>query len=221
MNALLLAALLAVVPGERLSYEVRLGPLGLGTLVLAVLKPDTAGADTCTRFRADLELKLGFLFQGRYRLDSWSRQTDLVTLRSAKDTEETRYRSSWTCEYDYEAGFARYSDGDSFPLTDRSHDLLTLWYLFRDRPLDPGDTVRVTCHSDRRTQRVTVTAAPGGRVTVPAGTFDCVELRPAAAGPLGRVWLARDSARTPVKIGLRTGSLEVDALLARIEMEAE
>jgi hypothetical protein len=213
--AIALCVLFALVPGERLEYDVRLGPLRLGRLELSTLEPAVVLGESCRHFHADLDIRLGFLFRGRYRLDSWSRSEDLATIRSAKETEESRYRASWSADYDYPCGEVRYSDGDTFVLSGPAHDLLTLWYLFRKRELRPGDTARVVCHADRRTQQVSVAAGQSTEVNVPAGEFECLELTPIAAGPLGSVWLAEDSARTPVRIRLRTGSLEVDALLVR------
>jgi hypothetical protein len=179
------------------------------------LEPAVVLGETCRHFHADLDIRLSFLFRGRYRFDSWSRVADLVTVRSAKETEESRYRANWSADYDYQGGEVRYSDGDTFSLPDSAYDLLTLWYLFRERELEPGDTARVVCHADRRTQPVSVAAGDVKKVAVPAGEFECLELTPIAAGPLGSVWLAEDPARTPVRIRLRTGSLEVDALLVR------
>lgn len=215
MPAIALCVLFALVPGERLEYDVRLGPLRLGGLRLETLEPAVVLGESCRHFHADLDIRLGFLFRGRYRFDSWSRSADLVTIRSAKETEESRYRASWSADYDYDRSEVRYSDGDTFVLPDSAHDLLTLWYLFREHTLEPGDTARVVCHADRRTQQVRVAAGRVTKVAVPAGEFECLELTPRAAGPLGSVWLAEDSASTPVRIRLRTGSLEVDALLVR------
>jgi len=98
MLATLAALAIAIAPGERLDYGLRYGPVSIGTLTLRTLRPDTSGTDECWHFRADLELTRSFswLFWANYRLETWCRVSDLVTLRSYKRTREPRYRAEWT-----------------------------------------------------------------------------------------------------------------------------
>lgn len=76
MFALLLTALVALVPGERLDYDVRLGPVSVGSLELAALGPDSIRGQSCLHLRGTLELSLRFVFRGRYVLDSRARADD-------------------------------------------------------------------------------------------------------------------------------------------------
>ncbi len=216
---------LAFAPGERLEYDVRCGPLRLGELTLTTLALDTVSGESCYSFRAVLEAKLGFLFHATYDIRTWCRTEDMVTMRSAKETRESRYEARWTADYDYEAGRVVYSDGDTFPLPDSARDVLTLWYWFRTLETAVGDTQPVYCHTDRRDYEPEFIATKRTDVAVPVGEFDCLELIPSPGSPLGALYLAdmeTDSGpanRIPVVIRTDIGGVQVSAVLRSIGLE--
>ncbi len=223
MLTTLVALAIAIAPGERLDYGLRYGPVSIGTLTLRTLRPDTIGTDECWHFRADLELTRSFswLFWANYRLETWSRVSDLVTLRSYKRTREPRYRAEWTANYDLERSAVGYSDGATFCIEPGTRDLLSTWYYFRTLSLAPGETVRTALHVDRRNYRLVAVARAARPVTSPAGVFDCIAVVPDAGGPLGTVYLTDDAQRTPVSIRTRIGGLVVSALLRSVSHEEE
>jgi len=221
--AVLLLVAGMVVPGETLEYDVRYGPVTLGRLVLETLAPDTVQGETCHHFRAELELSrsLSWLFWAEYRLESWARRTDLVTLRSSKRTREPNYRAEWSAEYFPARCSVRYSPDTSCFLPDSSRDMLTLWYLFRTLDLKPGDTVRARVHADRRNYQLSVAVTARRRVRTPAGLFNCWQLSPSAGSPLGTVMLSTDPDRVPVVIRARFGGMAVNAYLRRTAKETK
>ena len=166
-----------------------------------------------------MTVRLGFFFRGEYRLDAWARACDLVTLRSAKRTDESRYHAVWTADYRYADSVVVYSSGDTFDLLTDARDVLTLWYYMRTAELAVGDTLRVHVHSDRRDQDATMVAARLVSVRVPAGEFECLELLPERGGVLGAVYLSTDEARLPVVIRIGVGGLKVSAVLRGVEHE--
>ena len=226
MLPILAALAFAVVPGERLDYNLRYGPVNIGTLALQTLEPETVGADECWHFRADLELTRSFswLFWANYRLETWCRVSDMVTLRSYKRTREPHYRAEWTANYDTERLTAEYADGRrfySFPTDSGARDLLSTWYYFRTLPLAPGDTVRTALHVDRRNYDLVAVARAAKTISTRAGVFDCIAVVPSAGGPLGTVYLSDDAERVPVSIRTRVGGLVVSAFLRSITCEEE
>jgi hypothetical protein len=221
--ATLLAVVFAVVPGERLLYDVRYGPLTVGTLTLEALEPDTVDSVECRHLRADLELtrSISWLFSASYRLESWCRTSDFVTLRSYKRTREPRYKSAWTARYVPSIGQVFYSDGRCYALPDSARDMLTLWYYFRNRALAAGETLRAAVHDSRRNYELVAGAGGVRRVSVPAGEFDCVAVNPKAGTPLGSVYLSDDDERLPVVIRTRFGGFVISALLRSFEMRED
>jgi hypothetical protein len=220
----ILAALaIAFASGERLDYGLRYGPVSIGTLTLRTLQPETVGTDGCWHFRADLELTRSFswLFWANYRLETWCRASDMVTLRSYKRTREPHYRAEWTANYDPEQSTVAYSDGKDFSLEPGARDLLSTWYYFRTLALAPGDTVRTALHVDRRNYRLVAVARATKSVSTPAGVFDCIAVVPNAGGPLGTVYLSDDSERIPVSIRTRVGGMVVIASLRAVSSEEE
>jgi hypothetical protein len=223
MLSILAALVIAFVPGERLDYGLRYGPVSIGTLTLETLPPETIGTDECWHFRADLELTRSFswLFWANYRLEAWCRVSDMVTLRSYKRTREPRYRAEWTANYDPEQSVVGYSEGKTIPIDPSTRDLLSTWYYFRTLSLVLGDTVRTALHVDRRNYRLVAVARAAKTVSTPAGVFDCIVVVPNAGGPLGTVYLSDDEERVPVSIRTRVGGLVVSAFLRSVSCEEE
>jgi len=128
---ILAAMAIAFAPGERLDYGLRYGPVAVGTLVLKTLEPETVGTDECRHFRADLELTRSFswLFWAEYRLETWCRVQDMVTLRSYKRTREPRYRAEWTADFNPDRQSVSYSDGDTLPVTRHARPTVDLVLL--------------------------------------------------------------------------------------------
>jgi hypothetical protein len=223
MLSILAALAIAVVPGERLDYGLRYGPVSIGRLTLATLQPETIGTDECWHFRADLELTRSFswLFWANYRLETWCRVSDMVTLRSYKRTREPHYRAEWTANYDPEQSVVGYSDGTTLSIDPGARDLLSTWYYFRSLSLAPGDTVRTALHVDRRNYQLVAVVRASNPVSTLAGVFDCISVVPNAGGPLGTVYLTDDAERIPVSIRTRVGGLVVSAFLRSVSYEEE
>ncbi|UCG43703.1 MAG: DUF3108 domain-containing protein [candidate division WOR-3 bacterium] len=232
MVAVLLLLAAGLVPGERLEYDVKYGPFTLGQLVLETLAPDTIADAGCHHFRSTLGLNLGFVFKAEYEIESWARARDMVTMRSAKTTRESRFQGEWTADFDYDSSRVFYSDGEVYVLRQpEARDLLTLWHWFRSLPLDTGELVPVYAHTDRREYDTWFRATRRTEVSTPAGRFESLELVPEDKTPLGAVYLADASVvqggypvssgmwdeefidRVPVLIKTKVGAMEVSAFL--------
>uniref|UniRef100_A0A7C4GH71 DUF3108 domain-containing protein n=1 Tax=candidate division WOR-3 bacterium TaxID=2052148 RepID=A0A7C4GH71_UNCW3 len=218
MVFLLLSTCLGFLPGERLEYDVRYGPVNLGTLELRALAPETIAGVECRHMQAELELTsaLTWLFWARYEFESWATPDSMITLRSRKRTRETNYRADWTADFDRQAGLVRYSDGAKLPVPPGSRDLLTLWFWFRECPLEPGRKMATSAHVDRRNYRVEAIPTRHPDVRTRAGTFDCIVVTPTTTGPLGTVFLADRPDRIPVVIRTQVAGLTVSAMLRRV-----
>lgn len=223
MHCLLLVASLIGIAGERLDYDIRYGPVVLGSLELRELAAETIAGVECRHLHASLELSssLTWLFWARYELESWASGDSLVTLRSRKRTRETNYSADWTADFDRAAGLVRYTDGSKYHVPAACRDMLTLWYWFRQCVPDSGGRVRADAHVDRKNYRVTATADRRRGVRTRAGTFDCIVLSPETSGPLGTVYLADGPGRIPVVIRTQIAGLTVSAVLKAMHRREE
>ena len=189
----------------------------VGGLELATCEPDTVRGEECRHFRATIELSVRFVFRARYVQDAWATFDDLVTLRTSKETEETRYRARWTADYLYDDSVVCYSDGDTFALGVESRDLLTTWQWLRTLPLASRDTVRLHVHSDRRDQDVTLVARGYHAVETACGRFRTIEIAQRGQGIVGTMFISSDGRRLPVLIRTTISGVPLTAQLRSIE----
>ncbi len=208
-----------IAGGERLEYDIKYGPLTLGSMVLERLAPDTLDGVVCERLRARVEIDraLSMVFWANYDLASWCREGDMLTIRSYKHTREKNYQAEWWADYDHQRGVVRYSDGVQFSLPDSARDMLTLWFYLRSFKWRKGDQRVLNAHIDRRNWRLAFVATGQQTVRTEAGEFNCLVISPQAGTPLGAVFLTRDSRHIPVVIRTRVGALTVSAFLRKIK----
>ncbi len=211
--------MILVTGSERLEYDIRYGPLVLGSMVLERLASDTLAGVPCEHFRARVEINraLSVVFWAKYFLESWVQQRDMITIRSYKRSEEKNYRAEWWADYDHKEGVVRYSDGAQFPLSDSARDMLTLWFYLRSLNWCKGDVRVLNAHIDRRNWRLSFVVTGQQKVRTEAGEFDCLIIAPQTRAPLGAVFLAREPGHIPVVIRTRAGALTVSAFLRDIK----
>lgn len=217
---MVLAVLLLVLSTgtERLEYEIKYGPVVLGSMVMEYQPLDSSGADSLSHIKAQVEIDraLSLVFWANYQLESWCRKDDKVTVRSYKKTRERNYKAEWWADYFPEQGFVRYSDGVRFPLSDSARDMLSLWFYLRSLRWSEGDSRIVNAHIDRRNWRICFVVNGTQYVKTPLGGFNCLVISPRTQGPLGAVFLSQDKRRLPVVIRTRIGGFTVSAYLKSI-----
>ncbi len=206
---------------ERLEYDIKYGPILLGSMVLERLEDEWMAGELCQHLRAEVRIdrNLSWLFWAKYRFESWCRAVDTLTLRSVKITREKNYRGEWTAVFDQENRRVRYwEDKTELPLPDSARDMLTLWHYLRRIDWKSNETLFANAHIDRRNWRIRFVVSGRDRVKTPAGDFWCLIISPDVRGPLGAVYVADDASRFPVVIRTRVAGLTVSAYLRNIKM---
>ena len=91
------------------------------------------------------------------------------------------------------------------PIAPRTQDILSAMYYVRTLPLEVGQNIAVANHTDGKNYPLIIKVLRRERVTVDAGTFDCIVVEPILRGPAifqqkGRltVWLTDDRYKIPV-----------------------
>lgn len=206
-------------PGERLSYEVRFGPLKVGTGTMEVRGIDTVrGRPTYhTVFRIDGSVPL---YRVEDTFESWFTTDDLASLRFHQNQNEGQRER----EHRYEIFPERrvYNDltddkGEQ-PSVGEPLDDGSFLYFVRTVPLEVGQTYEFNRYFKPDRNPVIIRVLRRERVTVPAGTFDAVVIQPIiktkgifSENGHAELWLSDDDRRVmlQMKSQLSFGSINL------------
>ena len=207
----------AFAAGERLTYDVRFGPLhvGHGTMLLA-------GIDTVRghiAWRAVFTISGGTLFYHvRDSTVSWFDTTTLSSLRFVQHIHEGRYHADRDYAiYPERATYAR-NDKPEVPSVAEPLDDASFLYFLRTVPLEVGRTYTFNRYFQPEGNPIIIHVLRRERVEVPAGTFNAIVVQPqiTTSGLFSQkghaeVWLADDSTHVMLmlKSGLSFGSLNL------------
>lgn len=203
--------------GERLDYQVKFGPVSVGSATMEVVGVETLRGRQVyhTRF----VVKGGTLFyKVNDRYESWFDPRDDVSLRFKQQIDEGTYEAERTYEIFPERRVYVENDKPEQPSVGNPLDEAALIYYMRTMPLEMGETYDLDRYfkPDRNPVRVQVLRRE--RVTTPAGTFNTIVVRPSikakgifSEGGKAEVWFTDDSVRTMVqmKSQLKFGSLNL------------
>ena len=203
--------------GERATYDVRFGPLKVGTATMEVRGiDDIRGREA---YHTVLRIKGGtFLYKVDDLLESWIDTRTLSSLRFHKDQNEGRREKEIHVELFPERRTFAQNDDPEEPSVANPLDDGSFLFFVRTLPLRPGEAYEFNRYfrPDRNPVRIHVLRRE--RVTVPAGTFDAVVVQPAiktkgifSEGGKAEVWLSDDDARImlQMKSSLSFGSLNL------------
>lgn len=204
------ARALPFAPGEELHFRgssPRLGSFGRATMKVE------DGQD----IRGQQTYELSFDFDGRVgifgvhdRTRSWVTQRTMSSLRYQKDERSPITSRHQAVEIVPEEHRWQDAGGEHGTLpTDQPQDELSFLYLLRTLPLADTATVRVDRHYDAARNPVTVKVLGRGKLTVPAGRFDAVQVEMRVKDPARyrgqqtgviRIWMTDDARRIPLSI---------------------
>jgi len=209
-------------PGELLVFSIDYGPVNAGEASLEVGEVIDSGGHPC--YPVESKATSNRFFSAFYLVrDKVITHIDVRTLATryfSKRLREGDYRKNVAIRYDQEAGKARHLDGRDEDVPTGVQDILSAFYFVRTLPLEPGQPALVTTHSSRRTYDLVVEVHGRERITVPAGTFDCIVVQPVIQGE-GlfqfegdlTIWLSDDARRLPVLMKTKVKVGAIDASL--------
>ncbi|MFL5619779.1 MAG: DUF3108 domain-containing protein [Gemmatimonadaceae bacterium] len=172
-------------PLERAEYQVSVGPLDAGTGVMELVGREVVdGHDT---YHAVLRIEGGL---GPARIDdrfeswvdaaSWTERSNLFSRRFVQDQRELGSRRQRDYAMSPERRQYRRADtGETLALsTDRPLDDVSVVYFARTLPLKVGDTYTIDRYFKADANPIVLRVLRRESVTVPAGTFQTVVVRP-------------------------------------------
>ena len=203
--------------GERLDYQVRFGPIPVGSGSMSVTGIDTL--DGRPLMHLAFAVKGGTLFfRVNDLMESWFDPSTLSAARFTQNLNEgsrhyrRRYDFDGATRTVHERGKAP-APSVEFPLDDAS-----FVYFIRTQPLVVGRTYTYDRYFRRDANPVTIHVLRRERITVPAGTFDAIVVQPVirtkglfGQGGHAMIWLSDDSSRMVLQLrsSLPFGSLDL------------
>jgi hypothetical protein len=172
-------------PLERAEYQVKLGTLDAGTGEMTVVGHDTVGSHDTYHIVLHIDGGLGPLriddrFESWVDAASWSDRSQLFSRQFVQDQRELGNRRQRTYEFSPERKqYRRLDTGETLPLhTDRPLDDVAVVYLARGFPLKTGDVYTIDRDFKAEANPIVLRVVRRETVTVPAGTFRTVVVRP-------------------------------------------
>ncbi|MEX0843279.1 MAG: DUF3108 domain-containing protein, partial [Gemmatimonadota bacterium] len=166
-------------PGEHAEYEVKLGPVSVGTGFMEVRAVETVRA--ARTYHLLMGINGGIPFARVNTLyQSWLDIGILASRRFIQDQHEVRYRRFRHFEFfPEERRWERRDVNASGPLTTSLPlDDISFVYFVRTLPLEVGETYTLDRYFQEEGNPVVIQVTGRDRVTVPAGTFDTIVVKP-------------------------------------------
>jgi len=208
-------------PGERMVFSIGYGPINAGEGVLEVVGLTEYKGHTCYHIQS--KANSNRFFSSIYKVrDKVTSYIDVETLYSRyfnKRLREGDYKKTVEIDFDHLAEEARYSNGETYPISSGVQDVLSAFYYVRNLDLKVGEVYKVPAHSSRRTYDLDVIIHGKERVEVTAGTWDCFVVEPVIVGDglfkhEGKLtlYISDDAQRIPVLIKTKVpvGSIDVE-----------
>lgn len=209
-----------VVPfgvGEELVYDAKFGALKVGTARMVVSEIDTIRGQEAwhTNFRVSGGT---FFYKLDDRYESWFDTRTFGSLRHIQDVDQGSYERTRTFEIYptrrvYTENDSEERESVAEPLDDGS-----FLYFIRTIPFSVGQTYSFNRYFRPDRNPVIIRVLRKERVKVPAGTFDCVVIRPIiksrgifSEGGEAEIWITDDDRRMMVQLKskLKIGSLNL------------
>jgi hypothetical protein len=207
-------------PGERMTYDVRFSAIKVGSGSMEVMPLDTVRGREA--YHTVFRVKGGTFF---YKVDdtfeSWFSTDDLSSLRFVKDQNEGRKERQ--VRYDMFPEKRTYmeltaDDTSAQPSVATPLDDGSFIYFIRSVPLQVGRTYEFNRYFKPDRNPVTIQVLRKEKITVPAGTFDAIVVRPTiktrgifSENGRAEVWFSDDERRImlQMKSQLSIGSLNL------------
>jgi hypothetical protein len=203
--------------GERADYEVRFGPLRVGTGSMEI-----TGIETVRGYRvyhSVFRARGGTLFyKVDDRFESWWDVNTLASYRTKQDLDEGRRERTRNFEIFPQEGYFIEDGGEREPTVAEPLDEGNFIYFLRTLPLEVGRTYTFDRYFRPDRNPVTIRVVRRERVTVPAGTYDAIVIQPQiktrgifSEDGRAEIWLSDDSRRIMLQMQtrLKFGSLNL------------
>ncbi|MBI4721044.1 MAG: DUF3108 domain-containing protein [Chitinivibrionia bacterium] len=192
--------------GEKLVFSIQYGIVSAGDATMEIKNIAVIDGRPAYHIVSDARSNdvFSLFFKVRDRFESFMDTTRLVSLRYEKHLREGKFKKDEIVHFDHERLLALYNDKE-LPIHPMTQDVLSALYFVRTLPLEVGQSIAVANHTSGKNYPLVVRVLKKERVTVEAGTFDCIIVEPIlhSSGVFKHqgkltVWLTNDKYRVPV-----------------------
>ena len=198
----------AFTVGEEFTYIARLGPVNVGTAVMAIPEIININNVPCYRITSFIQSNnlLSKFIRINDTMESFVDTTGIFPWYYEKHVREGKYRSDRTAFFDHSEGKV-YAEKDTITIEPFTQDPLSIFYYIRTQPLAVGQTIYVNSYSEKKFLPMEIKIHRKEKVRVSAGKFECYFIEPLMGKgvtykPKGKIclWLSTDPRRIIVKM---------------------
>lgn len=218
----------AFAPGEHLAFSVQYGLLTAGTATMSIDPQirDRNGRPTYHLVTTARSNKVfSKFFEVNDRVESYVDTLHLHSVRFEKHLREGKYNRDVWVVFDQERHTARIDGKRDCDVLEHVQDVLSSLYYVRTLDLQVGKAVYVPNHDSGKNYPMQIQVHGRERVTVDAGTFDCLVLEPILLGEAlfkqkGRlqVWVTDDALKMPVLMKSKVLVGDIAAVLTEFRL---
>lgn len=211
--------------GERLEYDVGYKFISAGTAVFSIAKnPVEVSGRPCfeVSFVVASHKSLEFIYKVRDSYTTWLDVDGIFPWKFEQITRESNFSKDYKAEFNQVSNKAITTEG-TFDVPEFVHDIVSAFFYVRTfdlKSFKKGQVIQLQNFFDRETHELSVKILGRQRVTVDAGTFDCVVIEPiiVSGSPFafkGRLlmWMTADDRKIPVKVSTQIPIGSIDAKL--------
>jgi hypothetical protein len=215
--------------GERLTFAIQYGLIYAGDATLEIR--NIAVIDSVRSYHiistARTNKAFDLVFKVRDRVESFMDYDNLFSLRFAKHIREGKFKRDEEVFFDQKNHLAIYSN-KKVQIPPNTQDFLSALYYVRTLSIEVGEAIALANHTGGKNYPIYVKVLGRERVTVPAGTFDCIVVEPVLQtssifehkGKL-TIWLTDDTVRMPVLLRSKVVIGAFEALLKEYTTSVE
>jgi len=214
--------------GEKLTFDVKYGfvTAGVATMRIPEIKKIT-GRDTYkVLFEVNSVPNFDWIYKVRDRYVTYIDVEGIFPWRFEQHIREGNFSRDFSAFFDQRKGKAKTSGG-SYDIPKYVNDIISAFYLARTfdfSTMKAGDKVNLQNFYKDKVYDLDIKYLGKERITVGAGTFDCVMVEPLVQeGGLFKsegtiiIWLSDDELKVPVKVKTRVIVGAIDAELTAFE----
>jgi hypothetical protein len=215
-------------PGEKLTFSVQYGLISAGEAILEIDPNIKIRSERPTYHivsQAASNSTFSTVFRVRDRVESYMDTLDLHSVRFEKHLREGNYKKDLWIEFDHARRKAVIDGQRECDVQPHVQDVLSSLYYVRTLKLEPGKSIYVPNHDNGKNYPLEIRVEARERVTVDAGTFDCLILEPVLMGEAvfkqnGRlkVWVTDDELHMPVLLKSKVFVGAIAGVLTKFEL---